>query len=183
MMSPPRASHAFLLSCTSLVALLALLILAPSMPVTVSAWNDRTHTVASVTAGSWPTAPKAGCTAMTSSGQKLEGGWCTVTSVRYTESGTAGKRTRNYHVVTDSNAGAGFIRLNLDLSTATGPSSSFSWSNAGLGHGHITPAPGWSCSSLPWISGDTASGGHWGMQSSVEFHINENRTTHPGYCV
>lgn len=183
MTSLPRASRALAVSCTSLVVLLALLILAPALPVTVSAWNDRTLTVASVTAGSWSPAPEAGCTAMTSAGQELEGGWCSISAVHYSESGSHGQRTRNYHVVTDSNAGAGFIRLHLDLSAATGPSSSFSWSNAGLGHGHITPSPGWSCSSLPWVGGDTASGGNWGLQSSIEFHINEDRTARPGQCV
>lgn len=153
-----------------------------SVTPTHAAWTDRVAAQATVKAAVWAQAPEEGCTAMTSSGQPLAGGTCSITSVGYSESGHPGARTHNYHVALNSNAGSGYIRLTVDLSKATGTASSFSWANAGVGHGHITVASDWSCASLPVLTGDTAVGGNWGSHSSIEFHVYEDRSAHPVQC-
>lgn len=147
---------------------------------TQSAWTDATHTSTVVTSGEW-SAPVAAntCRAWNQNGREVT---CTVSRIWFTTwSESSTRRAREYHV--DFSAPSGkTITFSVDLRSATTTSApespAWSWTNAGVASsGQFTPAAGWNCSSLPAVSGQAHD---W--QSSIYFHVYEDRTMYPTMC-
>ncbi|MEU1973294.1 SipW-dependent-type signal peptide-containing protein [Microbacterium sp. NPDC019599] len=140
---------------------------------TSAAWTDKTHTSATVTAGTWSSA-KNTCTAVDAAGKPMP---CAVTGLRYDEWGTPGNRVRNYYITTSA-VGARHLDFSVDLSTASGAGGSFAWTNAGVATGaQFTPTNGWTCAKLPLVTGKTP---EW--FTNPFFTVYENKTGQSVMC-
>lgn len=151
---------------------------------TQSAWSDRTIVSAVATGGSWSAPVTIGCVAMNADGTPKSNGRCVVTAVAVeNEWGDPGQRMRNYRVRLNSNAQEGYVQFTVDLSQGNG-AAGFSWTNAGLtaGSSQVTPNNGWTCASLPTLTGRTPTNWGWDSNSSIFFQITEDRSSQAVKC-
>jgi hypothetical protein len=148
---------------------------------TEAAWSDRTYVSAPVSAGTWNSGNS--CTALNNGGNVV--GNCTVTSIKYTETGTAGNHTRTYSVTFGGTTSAAkSIRLSIDLSSGTGTTTgtgAWIWTNAATlvpaqnGAAQFTPTS--TCVSLPLLGGVTTSAIDAGAAAPViSFALTDNRS-------
>lgn len=168
----------------ALVLALGLAGAAAGIQPTQSAWNDQAYVSAVATGGTWQTPVSVGCVAMNANGTPKTGGRCVVTAVAVeNEWGDPGQRMRNYRVRLNSNAQDGYVQFTVDLSQGGG-AAGFSWTNAGLtaGSSQVTPNNGWTCASLPTLTGKTPTNWGWDSNSSIFFQITEARSSQAVKC-
>lgn len=163
-----------------LVVVLGLIAAVAAVSPTRSAWTDTTAASAAVTSGEWSAPVKANsCRAWSQNDREVS---CTVSRVWFTAwSESPTRRAREYHI--DFSApSAKRITFSVSLETATTTSApespAWSWTNAGVASsGQFTPTNGWTCSSLPTVTGQAHD---W--QSTIYFHVYENRSMNQTMC-
>lgn len=141
---------------------------------TQSAWSDRVHVSAAVTAGDWAT---LGCVAMNANGNPKRNGTCTITGITYEGWGNSTTRNRNYYVTVASNANDnGYVVLTVDLRTATKTSDSapgtWRWASAATLGGNLAVTS--ACTSLPIMTAETPKG--WGANGTYYLPLTDNKS-------
>lgn len=164
----------------TLVAVSGLFAASAAASGTQSAWNDRVHVSAAVTAGTWTTPPivpptlPSTCVAMTPQGTPLAGGQCSITGISVNSWDNGVYKIRDYQVEIKTNAGAGYVVFDVDLSKVN-QSGAWSWAKAGtIATGHFTPSAGYTCSELPRLRASGPS--NWGSKYQVMVRVIEDRT-------
>ena len=180
--SSPRRVRALAVGLATLLAAGGLFAASAAASATQSAWTDRSHISAVVTAGTWKTPPPvepptlpSSCIAMTPQGTPLAGGQCTITDIKVKAWASGATKIRDYDISIKTNAGEGYVVFDVDLSTVAA-SGAWSWAKAGtLATGQFTPSSGFTCAELPRLR---ASGpANWGSKYKVWVRVTEDRTT------
>ena len=166
-----------------LLVLLALFAVAVPFLVqpTTAAWTDDARFGATVTAGTWATAPTPTCVVRNPSGNVIRNCTATATITSMWQQGPGTPWTIQYSVsLTQGPGNNQTAEVVIDLSQATGTlPAGFTWAQAGINGGWTIDTTATRCADLPVVTGRLAA-----HQSGGGIQVVQNRTTQgPVTCI